>query len=353
MATIEVTKLNIGGLKGLNSVNRRIERTALAFDQSRAVVSKPSQLLAAMPGNLLSNRIYLAEVDSRVGGFAMVRQRADEYRWDVLVLGAGTRMLDPSDDLAIELWKSLLDRVIDDGASIGVRRVFSQAREHSVVFQSFRQVGFEGFSRQSILSGIPQYPVSPPDGFRRMHPSDVWSVHQLYHRSTPPVVQYAEAATSEDWQAPRYALRARLKLQFMTTHQFVVDAAQGVCAFCRVSSGSRFTIVYFLIADSAKQYLYDFVRSALDASGIAHKQVIRVAVPGYQYDCLDSFLAAGFKIQREQINMVKHTTVPLVVHPKLQPIPGIDRTTQPASGITIAGNRNGKFASIRTARRHE
>lgn len=301
---------------------------------------KNAILAAGVADRLSATRGFVALIDGELCAYLIVGRHDIPYRWDVIALGVGSPRLDASDDVSVELWVALLEYAIKDIGALGARRLYASAVEGSTLFEGLRQAGFSSYTRVSFLRGHPsQLPDRAPTGFRAQQASDVWSIHQLYHRSTPPVVQFSEALTSDEWELPEHSWRDRLSLRRHTPYGFVLETAEGVGGYCRVVRRGSTVMVSLLTNMAYRPAAVDLVSASVTAAGVDETDELNLVIPAYFQEAVSSFEAYGLRVETELISMVRHTTAPMVVHPDLRPATAAAEAKQPARGVLTGARR--------------
>ena len=254
-------------------------------------------------GAMFSSDLYVASVDSEVCAYAQYERGGEQYRWNLLRLGAGSPRVDATDDVAIELWVALLEEGVRAAGRDGARRIFAFAVEKTAHFEALQQAGFAPYARFDVLRGGFQRGLRESVPVRAQHDSDLWSIHQLYNRVTPRSVQFAEALTSDAWAAdpePRFPLRRRRRLGF------VVPTDDGIGAACHIDLDRPYPVVTILCDNLLVPALPSIVADSLDHASIQGK--VDVILPEYQFDRSTLLIKAGFVVHDRSVGMVRHTT---------------------------------------------
>jgi hypothetical protein len=280
------------------------------------------QMLSAAPIDLLRERIYVALVDDELCATVTLRPQTHRFRWDVLSLAAGSPHLDADDDVTTELWSALLEYAISCAGASGAKRLFATTADGSVGMRSLRNAGFEAYARFTVLErlGAPGR-IESDCRPRRQEPSDVWSIHHLYHQTTPRVVQFAEALTSTVWELPSERLLARLVPRRHDVHALVLETAGGIEGYCRIETGPAGAFVSLIINPHVRHYAAPLVAAAIERSGIGPSTRIEIAIPEYASELVWSMENAGFTQAGERVAMVRHTTAPAIIYGRLAPVP--------------------------------
>jgi hypothetical protein len=285
----------------------------------------------------------VATVDGELCAYAFFERGDERFRWYVLQLGAGSPRLNATDEVSIELWSAVLEEGVALAGEAGARRIFAFVEPDTVAHEALRLAGYAGYSRYYILRGVPAVTGDAPPGLREQHESDLWSVHQLYNRSTPRGVQFAEAFTSDAWSTET---DAKGLFNRASSKGYVVPAEDGIGAACQIALSGGRPVVTFLCDETLCTSIAHIVAAAL-ARAQADREV-DVIIPGYQHHLVHQFLECGFWIHRELIGMVRHTTAPAVVQGERFPALAI---SEARSGVSVSYSQ--RTASMRDSRLRE
>ena len=279
-----------------------------------------------LPSRLGAPQVFVSMIDGEICGFMLVQREDARYRWTLAATGAGSSRLDATDDACIELWSALAEHVAVRAGQSGVRRIFAAVRDGSAAHDSLCAVAFVAYGQAIVMSGRWIDDGAPqPSGFRGQHASDVWSIHQLYHRSVPRTVQFAEALTSEEWALPGRRERLPLIGVGYREQSFVVDSDEGVCAYARVTRRRGAAHLNFMIQPDRGVSLEPIFSAALRCAGVGRRDSVTVCVPGYARESVGALEELGLTVNEERTLLVKHTTAPAVVRAELAPLPSLRR----------------------------
>jgi hypothetical protein len=307
-------------LPALRHVRHRGERLNLPAPSDPLLPEIAQEALALLPA--VRERAFVALVDGELCALVVLRPHERLYRWDVVRVAAGSPRLDATDDVCQELWAALLEFAIRRAGETGARRLLAAADEFGPAYVSLRSTGFEPYMRFVVVSGTqPDEPFELPAGMRPQHPSDVWSVHQLYHQLTPKAVQFAEALTSSSWELPRRSLAGRLQRGESDAGAYVLETIHGIEGYCRIDGRRDIALVQLMLARACHEQAVRLVLAAAIDRGLGHSARIRVVIPAWAGELVGRFEAAGFVVECERVAMVRHTTVPARVQLRVAPLP--------------------------------
>lgn len=331
MATLTVRQVTAKDLMTIPRVRQRWEHVAQPGRGHPGRVGFIDRVSLVAPGKLKSTRAFLSLIDDELCGYIVLQRRADDYRWDVIEMAAGSPRLDATANVSVELWIALLECAIKESGAEGARRLFAAAPAGSTAYEAFVRAGFSPYSRYYELQGRLDEPdVPPPGNLREQHDSDVWSIHQLYHRLTPQPVQYAEAMTSDEWLVGE---RSRIPFSGRSRpHATVVDTVDGISAYCRVKHTGGRPLVRVLCVPGFVPHLVALVSATLRGAGLANAE-IDLVVPGYAQEYVAPFIDAGLWLEGERDALVRHTTAPMVVHPVLRPVTEVAEEKRSIRGV--------------------
>jgi hypothetical protein len=320
LATLVVRPLSPRDLPALRHVRHRAERLDLPAPADPLLPGLAQDALALLPA--VRDRAFVALVDGELCALVVLRPHERLYRWDVVRVAAGSPRLDATDDVCQELWAALLEFAIRRAGETGARRLLAAADEFGAAFVSLRSTGFEPYMRFAVVSGTrPDEPFELPAGMRPQHPSDVWSVHQLYHQVAPKPVQYAEALTSSSWELPHRSLSGRLQRGERDAGAYVLETMQGIEGYCRIDGGREVALVQLMLAHACHEQAVRFVLAAVNDRGLGRSARIRVVIPAWAGELVGRFESAGFVVECERVALVRHTTASARVQLRVAPLP--------------------------------
>lgn len=333
MATLAVRPLAPRDIPILRRVLQRHERLDMLGD-APVVPDLIDRLLAVLPSRAFGDRMFVALVDGELCALMAIRIRERQFRWDVMAVAAGSPRLDATDHVCVELWTALLEYAIRQAGEGGAKRLFASAHEDGPARASLRAVGFEAYMRYTLLDGMVQTAlVALPVGMRPQEDSDVWSIHQLYHHTTPRTVQFAEALTSTAWELPRRPPWVRGGLQRPTAASFVLETRDGIEGYCRIDLTPRRAVATLLVSDGCRELATSLVNASALQAGIRRNAALDVVIPGYLGDLVKHFEDIDFVERDERVALVRHTTVPALVHTRLAPLPVVEGTERVPKGV--------------------
>lgn len=315
---------------------QRIRARRERLDASIGPLEHPRLLGASLasfaPGGNDRPQVYVSLIDNEICGYIVAERDDRHYRWNLRNVGAGSERLEATEDACIELWSALLEYAVVRAGESGARRLFAGVEEGSMAHAGLCNVAFVPYCRMLVLSGGRRgAQVAEPAGFREQHASDVWSIHQLYHRATPRPVQFAEALTSDEWSIPRRRDRLPVVGDGYRQYGYVLEADDSVTAFVRITRRRTVAFVSLLVQPDTEQPVADLVASALRRAGVSRREAVVVGVADYLQECVGPLEQLGLAIDEERLLMVKHTTAAAVVHPRLVPLPSVSRRERRAA----------------------
>ncbi len=136
-------------------------------------------------------------------------------------------------------WQKLIAHGAQDLAQRGITRLLAQVPDQPLPVQTFKQVGFQLYTHQTVwrrVHSAPPRPV-PADALRPAAPEDTWALVQFLRRITPPAVWEAEQAM-EALEEPSLE---RLVSPFQRVHSeiHVLSHRAEIRAGLRVDRGPR------------------------------------------------------------------------------------------------------------------
>jgi hypothetical protein len=321
----------------LRHVHQRRESLAPPLSTPSALPGLAEEALTLLPDDVHRKHVFVASVDRELCASIMLRPQRHRFRWDVLMLAAGSPRLDADDDTCVELWSALLEFSIRQAGAAGAKRLFAAVDEGSAAHLSLRRSGFDGYTRVCTMQGRgPVPPVALPEGFREQDDSDVWSIHHLYHHVTPRVVQFAEARTSMAWELPRPSMFARVTARASAdARAFVIDRHHDVQAFCRIQQHRGGPVAEVLVHPNAGDLAVPLVMASAAQAGLSWETLIGICIPAYLGELVPAFEAAGFVADSERVAMVRHTTAPAIIHARPAPLPVEVRERVPRGIVTL------------------
>lgn len=330
MAVLTVRQLKARDILRLPRVRQRQVDANWPFSEDSHSSTLFEGVRAASPGLIRVSEGAVALVQDELCGYALFRRHDDRFRWDVGMLGAGSPRVDATDEVSGELWAALLEFAIRQAGEQGARRLFATAPDVSVLHDALRQTGFASYTRLFVLEGdSPQPDDAGEVAVRPQHPSDVWSIHQIYSHTTPRPVQYAEALTSDFWKIGT----SRIPGQGDTHAGYVADSEEGLGFFCRIETQRKTPLVLSMALGEFERRIVPLTLDSLVAAGLSGSRV-KVIVPAYRQEYIREYLERGFWIESERLAMVRHTTVPRIVQPEYQtPVPAAAPGRRRVTGI--------------------
>jgi len=307
VSTISVRQIGITDIPRLRNLRRA--HVSLVFPDAMHT-SQFEDVLAAMPLGRRYSRVFVSGTDDTACALVELRPEPEDYRW--VVTGLGARSADECDltDDLVEIWGKLLSFAVGAAGADGAKRVHASVPLDGIAYHALLHAGFSVYSHQSVMraQGL-QLASSDAESVRvrEREPSDTWSIHHLYHLTTPRPVQYAEALTSNHWDSHR-----TLNLR---TRGFVIDDRDGLAGYCQVGGrGSQHTLE-LMIVPGKLHMLPALISQAIKLAKINSAEPVWVAVPEYHREYVPMLESTGFQEVGRQASMVRYTMVPVCVHP--------------------------------------
>lgn len=248
-------------------------------------------------------RLRVARIERRLQAAVAFRVLEPDGRWQLELLCAR----DVDDGHAMD---AALRRAVRDAGSQGARRVFARLPAEPAVDLALRRSGFVPFMSEEVLflnQPAPEPGPIVPAMVRRVHPADVWGIHQLYLDVVPRQVQYAEATTSRAWEHS-----SPLRPGARRASGWVIEDRGRIRGYVRVSTWENARVVRLdlLIDPSMRTLAPELLAAATSEARNLHGLPCVAVVPGYRREQRQALLDAGFESLGEQIAWVCYTTVP-------------------------------------------
>ncbi len=320
MSIVRARLTRLSDLPGLLLSGRRVEqlRLPLVMPFSRGDLLRVAR---PHPGQAVSMRLAVATVNGQVAAWLAYAPHTDPHAWRIEAAGAGNRRLRPADDVSSVLWCTLIEFAIADAGAHGARRLFAAAVADSPGWHALHSAGFEMYGYATQLRGIPDVDrAESPAGFRAQEASDVWGIQQLYQRSTPRVVQFAEARISREWELAPRTVVDRVRGAAPRARTWVVEQQSEMTTYCRLEQVGRTQVITWIAQPEQRDEVVPTLLASLRAAGGGRRQSV-VLVPGHHDDLLHEFEAAGFTPEYQADLMVRPTTVTNVIRARPLPIP--------------------------------
>lgn len=276
-------------------------------------LARPTVSVASLAERVMRERIGVLRGDVRMrvarqrGGkllsAAAFRVMGTDLRWHLEALNAR----DPEDGAALD---AVLRRAVTDAGTEGARRVFARMPGDISTDSALRRAGFVPFATESVyMLADEERPDAAdiPPMVRRMHPADVWGVHQLYLEVVPRQVQYAEAVTSRAWERSQ-----PLKPGTRRASGWVIEDHGRVRGYARVSTEEdpRTVRLDVMIDPHLRVLAPELIHAAMAEASNLHGIPCVVVVPGYSRELHQPLQDAGFIHVGDQTAWVCYTTVP-------------------------------------------
>lgn len=314
MAALAFRPLTPRDIPALRAIGEYVAPLTWESDSQDAHPGVAQQVLEMLGQHARESRRFGAFVDGDLCCVLTMRPQVIAYRWDVVALCAGSGRHPVSAEVATDVWASLLEYGIAASGSLGAKRIFAVASEGTPAAASLRSAGFETYAHQMLYTatGVPGE-AEPLPGFREQEPSDVWSIHQLYHHVTPRPVQFAEALTSAAWELPQPTARERFFPSRRQATQTVLETIDGIVAYSRITTGKHAARVDLLVEPAIRNVTARFLSHSLALAGVRNDE-IGVVIPEYAVDLCSQLERLGFTFVTERVALVRHTTAPAVVY---------------------------------------
>ena len=294
---------------------KRLEDKGAHLDLESAVLESHSPLARALfdyfslhrRGSTLVLDTRLSE--GRAQGFVQARDRGGVPLCDLLYISPSLA----HSPLAPKVWPPLLEGVCAKGGERGVQRFLAKVEGRSEAVDLFKGIGFRPYARRWIfrLERLPREGEGPLLRPRRVE--DGWRLQRLYESVTPRPVQQVEGWESRG--VSRYWQRG--------AKEYVAQRGEEIVAYFCLLSGRRGCWLKALIHPEAGGEV-DLLRCALGWMGSDGTFPLFSGARGYEASLKSSLLELGFEPMREELLMVKHTTVRVEASPA-KPVRALER----------------------------
>ena len=92
-------------------------------------------------------------------------------------------------------------------------------------------------------------------------------------------------------------------------------------------------MISFMVAPDCSESVPVLLLSAARESGVGPNDIVQIEVPGYAMEHVSGLERLGFHVSWERTAMVKHTTVPMVVRPRLMPVAVAEERERSIRGV--------------------
>ncbi len=286
----------------------RIRRVHISLAVPEAAFhSHMDDFMAAVPLGRRYSRVFVAEADYPVSAVVELRPEPEDYRWIVTGLGARIpRDGELPDEISL-VWSDLLSYATRVAGHAGAKRVHAAVPIDALVQQTLIRAGFSTYGHRTVLRADAMHLTECDDAHvRERDPSDAWSIHHLYHVTTPRPVQYAEALTSSHWDVRR-SMNAR-------TRGFVIDDKDGLAGYCQIVSRGNIHVLDVIMLPEKIRLLRSLVSEAVRLAMAGANRETWIAVPDYHGEYLPGLESMGFREHERQSLMVRYTMVPASEH---------------------------------------
>ncbi len=305
---------------------QRLDRQAAKLNIERAVTSPRTTSRVALTTFFpwITTKVITHVLQQDANGLArsgivQLRKRLNRAEADVVFLAPD--LASPDGHPAI--WQKLLPHAVQEAANIGISRVFVDLPDQPLPIETFCQVGFTVFTRETV------WRLSRPRGtadlwpdVRPQMPQDEWGMTQLYGRSVPKPVQQAEGAFSDERGYRLPIVQGWLPGESVGFVLWAGDEMQGVL---RITEGERGVWLDLWLdpefkSDQLNQLIH-FASSYLFRHRVYKPIYLGVrAYQGGMKGVLDDF---GFAPVTDRVRLVKHVLA-WAKAPQPQTIPALE-----------------------------
>jgi hypothetical protein len=259
---------------------------------------------AAFPLGRRFARAFIAESDDAVGVVVELRPEPEDFRWILTSMGAWNQHGEDLPEEVSTLWSELLGYAAHVAGRAGAKRVHASVPIDSQAQRTLSRAGFSVYGHQTVLLAHELHLANDKDAsVRERDPSDAWSIHHLYHVTTPRPVQYAEALSSNHWDA-----RRTLSAQ---TRGFVLDGQGELAGYCQIMNRGHCYALEILMAPDQLGALPSLAGRAIRQSHANDQSEVWITVPDYRREYLPMLESMGFREVARQALMVRYTMVPV------------------------------------------
>jgi len=328
---------------------RRKMRSQVVLYNEALLVQPHNPLLYALRGALMGPGRDGASFVFRERGIAALAQahgRSGRPEQDIVYLavyGSSERTI-PSDH---DMWFRTLEQLCAQAARSHVQRIYAALGHHQEDLREvFRQLGFSGYARQTILQLVgPDWDQGTTlAAMRAQSRRDAWAIQKLYGGITPRLVQHAEARSARAWMLPlaqRWSRRRR--------HAWVLGPDDNLLAYLHATSGPTAHVLTLLIRPDARENVRDVLRFGL--AQLQDARSVYLILREYQEELLAPLQDLGFQPIGEQSLLVKSTVTP--VRRSLL-LPDLEPSLEPRVTIpSISAPREDSTPYVRTARSYQ
>ena len=233
----------------------------------------------------------------KLAGALQCQQQGADDRWYLQYLSTAESV---ETDTDVPL--SLFEHAIAEAGWSGARRLMARSAPESALTGALRAAGFSAFCHENVYTAR----SAPTGGSRGMvrvqESSDVWGIHQLYLQTTPRDVQNAEALTSHEWDVD---LEGRSRRGWFI-------ASEGVpTAYVRVRTSRRCYRLDAMFVPKVRSQLAALFNAVFAVLRAESARPIFIAIRGYQQELESVVEGLGFRLEADQLMMVRYTTVPV------------------------------------------
>lgn len=280
--------------------------------------------LSALPVSRRVRKSFVASMNGEPVGLIDLISDPQNHRWVISRIATSRSLYGEHDSARDAVWRELAIQAIRSAGAARAKRVHATVPDGCPVAECLEETGFSAYAQDTVLMAH-RLPSEKRTGVaRRQEPSDVWSIHQLYHSVTPRSVQYAEALTSNFWdtvlpgQAPARA--------------YVIEDGFEIVAHCRVTGISGRPVLHVMVQQDAMEMLEPLVADVLADISRGSKEEVTLIVPDYLQEYLTPLRHLGFEQAGRQTRYVKYTVVPRRMH-----VRGLEELAREVPERAVAG----------------
>ena len=252
-------------------------------------------------------------------GIVQLRKRLNRAEADVAFLAPD--LASPDGHPAI--WQKLLPHAIQEAANMGIARIYVDLPDQPLPIETFCQVGFTVFTRETVWRlSRPRSTSELWGNVRPQTAQDEWGLTQLYGRCVPKPVQQAEGALSEE-QGYRLPIMQGW-LPGESAGVVLVDRDE-ILGAMRITEGDRGVWLDLWLEPQFEpgqlNQLIHFASSHLYRRGV--QKPIYVGVRAYQGGVKGVLSDFGFAPVTDRVRLVKQVLA-WAKAPVVQPVPALD-----------------------------
>lgn len=299
---------------------QRLLRHATRLNPALSLINpRPSLWRALLPTNPLDDAktftFVLEQRDNSVAqaGLLQARKRHGRPEADITLLAPrlDAKYGHPA------IWQKLLAHFTQDAVEAGVRRIYIAAPDEPTIIHTLNGIGFRAYSRQTVwrLTGrLPAHvPILNRQQVRLQCIGDEWGLMRLYARSTPPAVQLAEGAHSD--QGVKVPILEHLASGVETSHVLIEDGRIQGCIHTVKGPLGFWLTLWIDSRQPAPHRIHQLIQQGV--ASICEKNCnlpIYIGVDEYQAGVTPILLDYGFAPFTDVVKVVKQTIQPIHDH---------------------------------------